>query len=200
MWEVVMYREGQKLTSTFTISSGALFLLFLVTSFAWARPEHRDAVTLEQRVERLGSKGNSDVQDIQELAANPEASVPLLIAGLHIIPDSPEFAKEDAPSMEHVLWMIRGLRYMTGGLDFCAKSNHRFGKSEEERDRYYWLTFQHTGCMRFWGFWMSRGRFYIAPPDAQRSIIAQWQRWYATRGKTFEYKPLRNPPPEKWLW
>lgn len=195
-----MYREGTTLTSTFMTIRAIVLMLLLVASFTWAQPESRNTVTLEERVERLGSKGNSDVKDIQELAANPAASVPLLIAGLHVIPDSAESAKDDSPSMEHVLWMIRGLRYVTGGLDFCAKSKHAFGSSEEEKNRHYWLTLHHKGCLTFWGYWMSRDRIYVAPPDAQRSIISQWQHWYATTGKTFQYKPLQNPPPEKWLW
>jgi len=47
------------------------------------------------------------------------------------------------PPTEHVLWLIRGLRYITGGLDFCAQSEHAFGSSEEEKNRQYWLTFHH---------------------------------------------------------
>jgi hypothetical protein len=181
-------------------SRAILFLLLLVASTAWAQPEPQAAISLEQRVARLGSKGNSDIQDVQELSANPAASSRLLIAGLHVIPDSAKNARADAPTTEHVLWMIRGLRYVTGGLDFCAESKHVFGTSEEEKNRQYWLTFHHKECLTFFGYWMSRDRIYVAPPDAQRSIISQWQHWYATTGKTFEYKPLQNPPPEKWLW
>lgn len=195
-----MYREETKPSSIFMTSRAIVFLLLLVASSAWAQPEPKATISLEQRVERLGSKGNSDIQDVQELAADPAASARLLVAGLHAIPDSATDAKADTPATEHVLWMIRGLRYVTGGLDFCAGSKHAFGASEEEKNRRYWLTFHHKKCLTFFGYWMSRDRIYLAPPDAQKSIIDQWQRWYATTGKTFKYKPLENPAPEKWLW
>ena len=96
--------------------------------------------------------------------------------------------------------MIRALRYLTGGMDFCAQSQHRFGNSEEEKNRKYWLTFAHKECLTFFALWPSRGRLYLAPLDAQKNIINQWQHWYATSGAEFKYKPLQDPPPEKWLW
>ncbi|MGH9344142.1 MAG: hypothetical protein ACRD19_10310 [Terriglobia bacterium] len=160
----------------------------------------KGTVTLEQRVARLGMPGNDNVADVKELASNPRVSSGILIRDLHPIPDSEEFAKADKPPMEHVLWLIRALRYITGGMDFCAPSKHVFGKSEEEQNRKYWLTFAHHQCLTFFSLWPSRGRWYIAPEDTQKSIIAQWRHWYATSGAKFEYKPLQNPPPEKWLW
>jgi hypothetical protein len=203
MWEVAMYPAATERTSTFM--TNRLLLFVLIASFtanlalAQSRTE-QGTLTLEQRVARLGAPGNDDAADVKQLAENPEASAKVLIAALHTIPDSEEFAKADKPSMEHVLWLIRALRYLTGGLDFCAQSKHIFGNSEEEENRQYWLTFHHKDCLTFFGYWMSRDRTYIAPEDTQKRIIDQWRHWYAKFGATYEYKPLRNPPPEKWLW
>jgi hypothetical protein len=173
----------------------------LLTAFASGQSNlSPKALTPEERIARLGNSGNNHIEDIQELAKKPLASTGLLVASFHTIPDTKDYAKADSDSMEHVLWLIRALRYMTGGLDFCAQSKHHFGASEEEKNRKYWLTLAHKNCLTFFAFWMSRGRWYIAPVDAQKSIISQWRRWYAAEGAKFVYKPLENPPPEKWMW
>jgi hypothetical protein len=177
-----------------------LIALFIVPSVLAQSNPAQDGPTLEQRVARLGAHGNDDAGDVKQLAEDPGASAKLLIAGLHTVPDSEGSAKAAKPSIEHVLWLIRGLRYITGGLDFCAQSEHAFGNSEEEKNRQYWLTFHHKQCLTFFGYWMSRDRTYIAPEDVQKNIIDQWKHWYATSGASYDYKPLRNPPPEKWLW
>lgn len=198
-----MYHEAIEPTSTFMTNRLALILVCLLFSapLALAQPTPKQSQpTIEQRVARLGSPGNDDLGDVKELAESPEASAKALIDGLHTIPASEAFAKRDDPSMEHVLWLIRGLRYVTGGLDFCAGTKHVFGSSEEESNRKYWLTFHHKDCLTFFGYWMSRDRTYIAPEDAQRNIIDQWRHWYATYGTSYVYKPLQSPPPEKWRW
>jgi hypothetical protein len=179
----------------------SVFVALFIVPFAVAqsRPAQGTA-TLEQRVARLGARGNDDAADVKQLAEKPSASAKLLVAGLHTIPDSEGAAKAAKPATEHVLWLIRGLRYITGGLDFCAQSEHAFGNSEEEKNRQYWLTFHHKECLTFFGYWMSRDRTYIAPEDSQKNIIDQWRHWYATSGTTYDYKPLQNPAPEKWLW
>jgi len=93
-----------------------------------------------------------------------------------------------------------GLRYITGGLDFCSQTRHDFGNSEEEKNRKYWLTFAHKNCLTFFALWPSRDRTYVAPEDVQRNIIDQWRHWYSSFGTAYDYKPLQNPLPEKWLW
>ena len=201
--EMVMYRAEARDSSKSISNKLIWFLLCTVVTTPFALAQQKTItgkVTLAQMVARLGADGNDDIADVKRLAVNPRASVELLIAGLHPIPDSDEFGKAENGSTEHVLWMIRGLRYLTGGMDFCARSRHVFGQSDAEKNRKYWLTFQHGGCLTFFGYWMSRDRIYIAPSDVQENIISQWQRWYATYGAKFEYKTLQSPPPDKWLW
>jgi hypothetical protein len=194
--------ETEHSSTSMTDKLALLFLLTLISiTFAASQQETASGmITPKQRVARLGAHGNDDVADIKELAMDPRSSAGLLIVGLHTVPDSKKTDNADRPSVEHVLWLIRGLRYVTGGIDFCASSKHVFGNSEEEKNRKYWLTFHHKECLTFWGYWMSRDRTYIAPADAQENIISQWHHWYATYGAEFAYKPLENPPPEKWLW
>lgn len=158
------------------------------------------AVTPEERVARLGAPANDNVADVKVLAENPRANAGLLVAALHTIPDSEAFARADDPTMEHALWIIRALRYLTGGKNFRARTHHQFGKSEEEQNRKYWLMFDGRPDLAFFAYWMSRNRWYIAPRDAQSEIIAQWRRWYAAAGKQFDYKPLQNPSFEDWIW
>ena len=177
-----------------------LFALFAVPLALAQQAPAKGTVTLEQRIARLGTPANDDVADVKQLASSPRVSTGLLISDLHPIPDSEKFAKADKPPMEHVLWLIRALRYVTGGKDFCAPSKHVFATSREEQNRKYWLAFAHQECLTFFASWPSRGRWYIAPEDTQKRIIEQWRHWYATSGAEFDYKPLQNPPPEKWLW
>lgn len=159
-----------------------------------------NAATPAERIARLGTPGNDNVADVKVLAENPAANAGLLVAALRTIPDSEPFARADDPTMEHALWIVRALRYLTGGKNFRAGTHHQFGSSQEEQNRKYWLTFDGRPDVAFFGYWMSRNRWYIAPLDAQNEIIAQWRRWYAADGKQFDYKPLQNPSPENWIW
>ena len=174
-----------------------LIALALLALCACAQPAE---TTSAERIARLGASGNDNVADVKRLEENPRVNAGLLIAALHTIPDSEKFARADNPSMEHALWLIRALRYLTGGKDFRASSRHVFGRSYEEKNRKYFLSLAHKDDLAFFAYWMSRNRWYIAPVDAQKDIIAQWQRWYATSGAQFEYQPLQNPSPENWIW
>ena len=158
------------------------------------------AATPEERIARLGAPGNDNIADVKLMAENPSANAGLLVAALHTIPDTEQFARADDPTMEHALWMVRALRYLTGGKDFRARTHHKFGSTEEEQNRKYWLTFEGRPDVAFFAYWMSRNRWYIAPLDAQNEIIAQWRRWYADSGKQFDYKHLQNLSPENWIW
>jgi hypothetical protein len=169
----------------------AILFLFAVLAYA---------ATPAERIARLGTAGNDNIADVKALAEDPKTNAGLLVAALQTIPDTERFARADLPTMEHALWIVRALRYLTGGKDFHARTHHKFGQSEEERNRKYWLMFDGRPDAAFFAYWMSRNRWYIAPVDAQNEIIAQWRHWYATEGKQFDYKPLRDPSPENWIW
>lgn len=154
---------------------------------------------LEQDVKRLGSLGNNDLADVKRLARFPAASTGLLVAQLQVVPH-PErtIVGNGSPEFEHAIWSFLALRYITGSMDFCAPTKWRPGHIYEDGIRSYWLHFENKNCVTFFAVWPSRGRYYVAPLDAQRQIISAWQRWYGEEGKQFEYKPLVNP--ESWQW
>lgn len=199
-----MFRAEARHTSTYTIIKwlAALVATPLLALIASATPApSQQAPTLSDKVKHLGTTYNDNGQEIvADLAKTPRASVQLLIEELHPVKGVRILASEYKPGAEHVLWCIRALRYLTDGKDFCGKTDHRFGSSEIEQNRRYWLYFRHHSCVSFFAMWPSRGSEYIAPVDAQKEIIAKWKRWFAAQGASFEYKPLQNPKPEQWLW
>jgi len=201
-----MRPRGTGHISTFTIGSRLILvvsLLAYVGQCASASTPYR--VTAEQwplreAVRRLGLPGNDNFTGVKELAKTPRASASLLVQQLHIVrnPASAIVGGNDT-YVDHVLWTIRALRYITGGMDFCAPTGHKFGKSGQGAYRGYWLHFANKNCVTFFAVWPSRGQFFIAPVDAQQKIIEAWQQWYAKEGKDFDYKPLMNPQPSQWL-
>lgn len=159
----------------------------------------QDVSVLSKEVENLG-RGEDNVKIVETLAKTPQLSTKLLIGELHPIQESRILNGQEKPYAEHVLWCLRALRYVTGGKEFCAKTSYKFGSSEEERNRRYWIFFRYKTCASFFAMWPSRSSEYIAPGDAQISIIRKWKDWFAKEGTEFDYKPMRNPKPEDWLW
>ena len=193
-----MFPKGIKPTSTSTITRiprlAASAALVVATFCAAASAQSRSSAAPEdirRSVESLGAEGNDDFAAVRGLAKTPADSVGALIAALHILPH-PEQAKaiQDTPAVTHLISCIQALRYITG-KDFCATTERKFGHSYEETNRRYWLYFEHSTCLTFFAVWPSRGRFYLAPLDAQQKIISQWQSWYAREGGAYQYP---SPP------
>jgi hypothetical protein len=161
----------------------------------------QDASGVSAQIKKLGSGSGEDVDVIvKDLAKTPQLSAELLIQELHPVEDARVFPYISRPATEHLLDCIRALRFVTGGKDFCGKTNHHFGKSELEQNRKYWLYHKDNTCVPFFATWPSRGSDYIAPVDAQKEIIKQWKDWFAREGRTFFYKPFQNPTPDQWAW
>lgn len=160
----------------------------------------QDQASVSEEVKKLGMGESDDIQIVKRLSTTPGLSARLLVKELHTVTDPHMLNSGNEPETEHVLWSIRALRYITGGLDFCGKTNHHFGASELEKNRKYWLYLKSKSCVPFFAMWPSRGSEYIAPLDAQEEIISQWREWIARKGKTFRYVPLHEPKPEAWLW
>jgi hypothetical protein len=158
----------------------------------------QETTNTSEEIGQLG-RGNDDRQIVATLAKTPRLAVQLLIDELRPVNETRILASERKPEVEHVLWSIRALRYLTGGKDFCGGTRHEFDKSEFERSRKYWLYSRHRTCVSFFAMWPSRGTEYVAPQDAQNEIIAKWRDWFKGQGASFEYKPLLNPKPEEWL-
>lgn len=191
------------LTSIIIKWLGACGLLVVVLASSalaqTARSNQSSEAVLRQEVKQLGLPGNDVFADVRELARTPAAAARILILQLQVLPHPQDtIVGQGSPQVEHALWSIRALRYITGGLDFCAPTKWKPGRSYEERTRHYWLHFNSKSCVTVFGVWPSRDLTYIAPVDAQRKIIAAWQQWYAREDESYHYKPLVNP--ESWQW
>lgn len=163
--------------------------------------------SVETLVKELGSDDN-EIDRMKALAQRPVEAAGLLVQELHPVSGdrilSQDQDKEEWKETEHVIWCLHALRYLTGGLEFRAKTNHHFGKGELEENRKYFVggeRFPKDGTVRFFGIWMSRDSLYIAPRDAQLLIIQRWKAWYRTNGKTFAYvDPTKKQGPDVWYF
>jgi|WetSurMetagenome_2_1015567.scaffolds.fasta_scaffold116852_2 hypothetical protein len=181
---------------TFNLSKCLFYLnLFL---FLFAPYAKSDTEEIKRTVKDLGRSDNS-IEKVKALSQHSEQVIPLLIKELHTLKETRIMRQETNPEVGHILWCIRALRFMTGGMDFCAPTKHRFGKSDLEKQRKYWLQFRHGECLNFFALWPSHVSTYIAPLDAQEMIIEKWKSWYKSEVKP-SYQPLQNPKPEEWLW
>lgn len=183
-----------------TFSFGVILTAGLCALMATARGPSVQEASLDKMVQRLGLPGNRDLADVRKLAETPSASVGLLVSQLHTVRNPQRtVVGYGSTDVNHLIWVIGGLRYITGGMDFCAPTSHRFGKSGEEAYRSYWLHFANKNCVTFFAVWPSRGRDYFAPLDAQKTIIRAWQQWYAREGSRYDYKPLVKAQSWQWL-
>jgi len=199
-----MFQRDQERTSTFTKLLAVTFSVILAVGLcaltASARGYSVQEASLDKMVQRLGLPGNRDLADVRKLAETPNASVGLLVSQLHTVSNPQRTViGYGSADVNHLIWVIGALRYITGGMDFCAPTSHRFGKSGEEAYRSYWLHFANKSCVTFFAVWPSRGRNYFAPLDAQKTIIRAWQQWYAREGSRYDYKPLVKAQPSQWL-
>ena len=94
------------------------------------------------------------------------------------------------------VWAVRALRYLTG-KDFRAPTTHVFGRDEDERTREQLLKKEHE-TVTFFATWMSRDSVYIAPADAQRTIIEAWRRWFFEQDEN--WKPIPGPSIDDWYF
>src|SRR4029077_5342611 len=79
------------------------------------------------------------------------------------------------------VWIVRALRSLTG-LDFKAKTRAALSSDES-----HFLDLDTHHRVRFFGTWMSRDSTWVAPEDAQLSIIKQWREWFAQHGHNYKY-------------
>jgi hypothetical protein len=203
-----MYHVEIKHTLTSTTIKAAIIVISVVTLASHSNsaqnnyPHEPPASTAPQRelIAHLGMHDAKNVEYVKELSKTPYISVGLLISQLHTVSHPDRAITGDGNTdFNHLVWVIAALRYVTGGMDFCAPTGWKFAISGEEAKRSYWLHFANKDCVTFFAVWPSRDRYYIAPLDAQQSIIDTWHQWFATKGKMFTYRPLSNPEPDQWL-
>ena len=184
-----------------TIGVPVLVALLVISEFcqgqisATGKPKQLscpDDVAIRLMVEGLGYYDKQDqpsfLANFDKLAQTPIVAACYLITQLRVLPETviTPWNQDRHKASLHVIWSLRALRYITGGLEFRAKTKHEIKKSEEPRN--YWLTYKTTEDLPFFAVWPSRDAVYISPPDTQAAIIEKWRRWYSESGQTFEYK------------
>lgn len=166
-------------------------------------PACSGATTADQQsqalAERVASLGPATrPEDVKQFRGSGRDAVRLLIATLETIPEDkvlPE-AKNAHRSTLHVVWAVRALRYLTGE-NFRAPTTHVFGSDEDEQMREELLK-KEDGTVAFFATWMSRDSVYVAPADAQRTIIEAWRRWFAELDEN--WKPISAPKIDDWYF
>ena len=121
-----------------------------------------DGTPLATVVRELGRDDN-DLERIAFLATRPTESARLLVRELHPVKGVRILGDEHYlprwRRTEHVIWCLRALRGITGGLNFRAKTRHEFGDTEVESNR-EWFTggeqYPKDATVHFFGVWMSR--------------------------------------------
>jgi hypothetical protein len=154
---------------------------------------------LATTISQLGLRENFDYHfEFEILMSAPSEAAGLLVDELRVIEPVPEFVSplqvvdsEANRAALHVVWCLRALRYITGGLDFRAPTTHQFGS--EERFREQWLrkgSFDST--VSFFGTRMSTDTVYIAPTDAQEQIIQKWRTWCKEDGANYQFRAAKE--------
>ncbi len=133
---------------------------------------------LAEDVKTLGINDSNYVYKKLELFQNnPDSAVRLLIGELSPITGVTRISPEDISrhlKEVHVIWCIRALRYLTG-VDFTAKTQHKFKKEDEVRA---YVLRDSGDLFRFFAVRMAHDVIYISPRDVQVKIISKWQNWY----------------------
>lgn len=176
----------------------ALLAITLIAA-AWALPTQASACSeaeAEATIKDLGYWAH--VEDnwhkfMPCLGEHGQFSAGLLVKELHPVTekDISVYDRDKHKAGMHVIWCIRGLRYLTG-LNFMAGSAAEIRKQKLSENREYWILFQSGNYVRFYGTWMSRDWTFIAPKDVQVAVIAKWKDWYAANGTTYTYRTNSN--------
>jgi hypothetical protein len=127
-------------------------------------------------------------------ANEPTTAACYLINELHSVPEKwiRGGDQKKHPNTMHVIWSLRALRHITGGLRFKGATKYLFNESSEiESNRKQFLSPENNE-VPFFAVWMSRDSVAIAPADAQKEIIEKWIDWYERAGATFKYHAAKH--------
>ena len=160
----------------------AAVVLYLSSLEGFGQQPPNDA-EIKAAIARLGEETDSKgFIKFDILYKNPRRSTELLIATLKPIPRG-QFTTGKHPQ---VVWNIRALRSLTG-LNFRGTT-----RADLTRDEAHFLDHDpKTDEVNFFGTWMSRDRVWVAPLDAQTTIIKKWKSWFRKDGQNIH---LRERP------
>ena len=161
--------------------AAVVICLSSVEAFSQQTPSDAE---IRAAIGRLGEETDSKgFVKFEILYKNPRRSTELLIATLKPIRRG-QYVEGKHPE---VVWSIRALRSLTG-LNFRGPT-----QADLTEDEAHFLDHDPTTDeVNFFGTWMSRDRVWVAPLDAQTTIIRKWQRWFREHGQSFTYVNDRN--------
>lgn len=136
--------------------------------------------------------------DFYKLKDSPIESMRLLINELAIVNEESVSAINNKSGKEHlhIIWCLRGMRFLTGGLFFTAKSDYEFRRTEQKRK--YFLAKKNEQEFTFFSTDIAEGIIYFAPLDVQEQVISKWKNWYRQRGTKYNYEVSRDL--DKWFF
>ena len=139
----------------------------------------------EQEYAESFLQGN-EFKEFEILLKNPEFFSCYFVSQLRTIPESRITLGED-PASERVIWAIRGLRLMTGGTRFSAKTDYIFSKDELTRFSILQLT-ESDDEFLFFNELMSAPYIHVGPKDVQESVINSWKVWQKSKPNDYPYR------------
>jgi hypothetical protein len=161
----------------------AAVVLCLLSVKAFSQQLPSDA-QIKAAITRLGEEHDSKgLINFDILYENPRRSAELLIATLKPIRRG-QYTTGKHPQ---VVWNIRALRSLTG-LNFRGPTKADL----TEYEAHFLGHDPQTDEVDFFGTWMSRDRVWVAPLDAQTTIIKKWKTWFREHGQSFTYVNDRN--------
>lgn len=156
----------------------AAVILCLLPIAAYPQQQVSDA-EIKAAISRLGEGTDENgFARFEILYKNPRRSTELLVSSLKPVRRG-QYLSNEHPG---VVWNIRALRSLTG-LDFRAPT----GADLTEYEAHFLDHDANTDEVCFFGTWMSRDRVWVAPLDAQTSIIEKWRQWFKKYGQSFTY-------------
>ena len=179
-----------------------LVALTMVGASAPEAPQCAPNTRISSAIAALGQPGSRADDQLSVLASEPAAAACQLLRSLHVVHDTHVvgYQQEKHPETMRVIWALRALRYLTHCQEFRAATAEDPAKWDEVRRD--WLLRDERGAsvsqwkptdrMRFFATWMSRDSVFIAPPDAQTVIIAQWRQWYRDKGSAYRFQPCES--------
>ena len=172
------------------------FLVFLISVFFFgcSAPSEKEQIkhTVKTFMTETGYLDEFE-KEMKILYKNPKLAVALLIEELHVVNNNKiDGGAIGAPKINpytyHVIACIRGLRHLTG-KNFFAPTKEKI--TDERRRGHLYLDDETEKVMPFFMTHMSTCMVFIAPKDAQESIINQWKEWYKKEGQAYDYEKNR---------
>jgi hypothetical protein len=154
-------------------------------------------------VKNLGVKNENIGDDLELLKSDPHKSVALLVAELHLVPHKVYYQQKKTKDSRHVISCLRALRFLTRQTFTATSIQHLTDDEKQFLDFKNQMHDDNPGHeLHFFGVWMSRDADFVAPADAQRKIIKQWQQWQHDCGDSFIYSAAGKAKDsfENWYW